>query len=160
MKVLGQTPICADPSSELAICLTPFSHNAAVETLGTSVGQISVEELEERWKKRCKPVPAEVLHLSDSEGDDLKLPPGFSLSPSSMSLGIFGILDLVDKWLRDNVLMEPQHDFADEGAQAPWVEHDARKRAVRDSKILRDKVSREPFWTFTEDVDLFSEDSQ
>ncbi len=118
MEVLDQTSIRANLSSEPAICSTPFSPNVAVEMLGTSVLELLVEELEERRKKKSKRVPTEVLDVNDTDTDNVELPSGLSLSHSFMSFGIFGILDLVDEWLRDNILMELRRDFAEEQAPA------------------------------------------
>ncbi|WP_248789461.1 hypothetical protein, partial [Escherichia coli] len=39
-----------------------------------------------------------------------------------------------------------------------WAAEHARKRALRDSKIPQGKIPKEPFWTFTEDMNLYSED--
>ncbi len=39
------------------------------------------------------------------------------------------------------------------------AEH-ARKRALRDAHIPKGKVPKEPFWTFTEDMNLYSGDCQ
>ncbi len=39
-----------------------------------------------------------------------------------------------------------------------WVAEHTRKWALRDSHIPKGKIPREPFWSFTEDMDMYSGD--
>ncbi len=43
-------------------------------------------------------------------------------------------------------------------AAPDWVAEHARKRALRDAQVPAGKVPKEPFWTFTEDMNMYSED--
>ncbi len=108
---LGTSTEGVDPPQEAAVLSVLLSPNVAVETPGTSLGEISAEELEERRRRKGKEIPSKVLDVSDSDKDGIEHLLGLSLSHSSMNFSSFGILDFIDEWLRDDEVKELQRNF-------------------------------------------------
>ncbi|WP_271039621.1 hypothetical protein [Agrobacterium sp. ST15.13.040] len=106
---------------------------------------VEVPTAEERYRQKGKGLSSE--GPEDPEDTVSEVPPG-------MPLGEVQLLFLSRIFL----LLLTSFSLSGEPLTAGWRAIHERKRALRDATIPEGKIPLEPFWTITEDMNLFSDD--